>query len=300
MGLIKVAVLVVLLSIVIAVLLGRDELLGYLLPPCMIRQFGKYFSNKPSQTSTSPSESLSGSANFLPLTVPENRAKIYTKDELSAYDGSEGSPGLLLAIVGQVFDVSKGKRHYGPGGGYSFFSAKDGTRGFITGDFTEEGLIDDLDEITSAQASEVKDWVDFYHKDYTYVGVVEGAFFDSAGAPKSALMDVVKLVKNAQTEKDGRDAEDRRFPSCNSQWSKEEGTILWCTDNSGGIKRNWKGVPRIYHSAGSTSTRCACVRTSGAPSEGKDDKKNKGDLDNPRLKPYKGCSVTSDTCKLIK
>ena len=45
-----------------------------------------------------------------------------TKDELAAYDGTDDSKGIYLAILGQVFDVSKGKDYYAKGGGYGFFS----------------------------------------------------------------------------------------------------------------------------------------------------------------------------------
>ena len=51
---------------------------------------------------------------------------------------------LLLAVLGEVFDVSKGAKHYAPGMGYSFFTGRDGSRAFVTGDFTEAGLVDDL------------------------------------------------------------------------------------------------------------------------------------------------------------
>ncbi len=34
---------------------------------------------------------------------------LLTADELKKFDGSEGSPGLYLAILGEVFDVSSGK-----------------------------------------------------------------------------------------------------------------------------------------------------------------------------------------------
>lgn len=44
------------------------------------------------------------------------------KSELSKYNGEVNSPGLYVAILGQVFDVNKGRKHYGPGGGYHFFS----------------------------------------------------------------------------------------------------------------------------------------------------------------------------------
>lgn len=48
--------------------------------------------------------------------------RMLTEDELSLYNGGENSKGLYLAILGQVFDVEKGRKHYGPGGGYHFFT----------------------------------------------------------------------------------------------------------------------------------------------------------------------------------
>ena len=48
--------------------------------------------------------------------------KLFSKEELAKYDGSEGSPGLYIGILGLVYDVSEGKRFYEPGGGYSFFA----------------------------------------------------------------------------------------------------------------------------------------------------------------------------------
>lgn len=56
-----------------------------------------------------------------PADVP---LKIFTAKELAQYDGSAKSKGLYLAILGRVYDVSKGQKHYGPGGGYHFFAGK--------------------------------------------------------------------------------------------------------------------------------------------------------------------------------
>lgn len=50
-------------------------------------------------------------------------SRLFTKEELwEHYRGGEGSKGLHLAIMGRVYDVKKGIKHYGPGGGYSFFA----------------------------------------------------------------------------------------------------------------------------------------------------------------------------------
>lgn len=45
-------------------------------------------------------------------------ARLLNRADLSLYDGAKGSRGLYLAILGQVFDVQNGDRHYGPGGTY--------------------------------------------------------------------------------------------------------------------------------------------------------------------------------------
>lgn len=51
----------------------------------------------------------------------ELNVQIFTHEDLAKYDGSEGSKGTYLAILGQVFDVIKGAKHYGPGGSYNIF-----------------------------------------------------------------------------------------------------------------------------------------------------------------------------------
>lgn len=62
--------------------------------------------------------SISGRA-----TSSSSKSKLFTKEELSQYKGTDGSP-VYLAVLGHVFDVTKGKKHYGPGGGYEFFAGK--------------------------------------------------------------------------------------------------------------------------------------------------------------------------------
>uniref|UniRef100_A0A673IH40 Neuferricin n=1 Tax=Sinocyclocheilus rhinocerous TaxID=307959 RepID=A0A673IH40_9TELE len=84
--------------------------------------------------------------------------RMLTEDELSLYNGGENSKGLYLAILGRVFDVEKGRKHYGPGGGYHFFTGKDASRAFITGDFTEAGLTSDVSDFTDSQIVAL-DWI---------------------------------------------------------------------------------------------------------------------------------------------
>ncbi|KAM0713858.1 hypothetical protein Q7P37_010820 [Cladosporium fusiforme] len=65
-----------------------------------------------------------------------------TDAELLAYDGSDPNKPIYLALNGTIYDVSAGRRVYGPGGSYNVFAGKDAARGFITGCFAEDSTPD--------------------------------------------------------------------------------------------------------------------------------------------------------------
>ena len=46
----------------------------------------------------------------------------------------------------------------------------DGSRAFVTGQFDEAGLIDDVSGLTNQDYLGLQEWTEFYHKDYKYVG----------------------------------------------------------------------------------------------------------------------------------
>lgn len=50
------------------------------------------------------------------------KEKLFTSEQLKKFDGKDESKGPYLSILGRVYNVRKGKKHYGPGGGYEFFS----------------------------------------------------------------------------------------------------------------------------------------------------------------------------------
>jgi predicted heme/steroid binding protein len=65
-----------------------------------------------------------------------------TDAELRSYDGSDPNKPIYLALNGTIYDVTAGRRVYGPGGSYSVFAGKDATRGFVTGCFGEDSTPD--------------------------------------------------------------------------------------------------------------------------------------------------------------
>jgi predicted heme/steroid binding protein len=78
---------------------------------------------------------LEASANSL---LSQHGELVLTPLQLAAYDGSDPKKPLLLAVNGTIYDVSKGRHFYGPGGTYRFFSGHDGTRAFVTGCFADD------------------------------------------------------------------------------------------------------------------------------------------------------------------
>ena len=86
------------------------------------------------------------------------RDKIFTKEELKEYDGHIAGKGPYLAIMGEVFDVSSKADTYGPNGGYSFFSGKDASRAFVTGEFDDAGLIDDVKGLSHQDYLGLQEW----------------------------------------------------------------------------------------------------------------------------------------------
>ncbi|KAL5593962.1 uncharacterized protein BROUX77_007309 [Berkeleyomyces rouxiae] len=129
-----------------------------------------------------------------------------TPAELAAFDGSDESKPLYIAINGTIYDVSAGRRIYGPGGSYKFFAGVDAARAYVTGCFAEDRTadmrgveemylpvdnpeIDDLYSPDEIQALRIKEreaafkqvdkalshWMNFYAKSdkYSKVGYVK-------------------------------------------------------------------------------------------------------------------------------
>ncbi|KIX07396.1 uncharacterized protein Z518_02049 [Rhinocladiella mackenziei CBS 650.93] len=126
---------------------------------------------------------------------------LLTPEQLALYNGTDPQKPIYLAINGTIFDVTEGKRTYGPGGSYEVFAGRDATRAFVTGCFLEDRTgdlrgaeeiyipLDDPDEEISSGArkmraekerrdakkrvlQEVSKWEAFYrnHKKYFEVG----------------------------------------------------------------------------------------------------------------------------------
>ncbi|KAJ1821654.1 Dihydrodipicolinate synthase [Coemansia sp. RSA 2598] len=106
--------------------------------------------------------------------VPAQRD--FTPRELAAFDGKDESTPLYIAVKGTVYDVSKSRGFYGPGGAYANFSGRDASRGLAVSSFGTEvladldGPIDTLDDLDKTEIDSLDEWATFFAGKYVPVG----------------------------------------------------------------------------------------------------------------------------------
>lgn len=222
---------------------------------------------------------------------PLPTARLFTADQLRRHSSLEN--GLYLAVLGKVYDVTSGSRHYGHEGDYHGFTGKDASRAFMTGDFTEAGLLDDVEDLNPWELRSIADWQLFYEKEYTYLGKLVGRFYDASGEPTDYLKNIELKMEEDKSAKESSERLKLVYPPCNVEWTQEMGTRVWCTNVSGGISRKWTGVPRMMYEPGTEAYRCACLKdaeeTSSLTSKGA-----------KRFREYEGCDPKSTECHVSK
>jgi len=107
--------------------------------------------------------------------MPPMKKQDMTLSELKVWDGeSEQCSGrICVAVNGKIFDVTKGRKFYGPGGPYSGFAGRDASRGLAT--FSVDVVPEDYDDLSDLKPSEleqVKEWELQFNEKYEYVGRV--------------------------------------------------------------------------------------------------------------------------------
>lgn len=124
-----------------------------------------------------------------PLPPPVQLGEV-TEEELKAYDGSDPKKPLLMAIKGQIYDVSQSRMFYGPGGPYALFAGKDASRALAKMSFEEKDLTGDTEGLGPFELDALQDWEYKFMGKYVKVGQIK----------KSAPKEVVEGASNDGTE----------------------------------------------------------------------------------------------------
>lgn len=211
---------------------------------------------KEGQVEKKESKEVKTSVNLVKCPGEERELQLWSKQELAKYDGSSESSKVYLAFLGIVYDVTVNSQHYAKGADYNVFAGRDATRAFLTGNFTHD-LHDDIKDVDGSLYSQIESWSSFYSSNYPVVGRLEGRYYDSKGCPTKELDRVNQILFNMEQEKVNRREREKNFPECNSEWNSDtkKGRV-WCSTKSGGVERDWVGLPRIYNDG--ESNRCAC------------------------------------------
>nr|GEW47022.1 membrane steroid-binding protein 2-like [Tanacetum cinerariifolium] len=107
-----------------------------------------------------------------PLPPPVQLGEI-SEEELKAYDGVDASKPLLMAIKGQIYDVTQSRMFYGPGGPYALFAGKDASRALAKMSFEEKDLNGDLTGLGAFELDALQDWEYKFMSKYVKVGTIK-------------------------------------------------------------------------------------------------------------------------------
>ncbi|KVI04699.1 membrane steroid-binding protein 1-like [Cynara cardunculus var. scolymus] len=107
-----------------------------------------------------------------PLPPPVQLGEI-SEEELKAYDGNDPQKPLLMAIKGQIYDVTQSRMFYGPGGPYALFAGKDASRALAKMSFEEKDLNGDLTGLGAFELDALQDWEYKFMSKYVKVGSIK-------------------------------------------------------------------------------------------------------------------------------
>ncbi|XP_057731699.1 membrane steroid-binding protein 2-like [Arachis stenosperma] len=93
-----------------------------------------------------------------------------TEQELRQYNGSDPAKPLLIAIKGQIYDVSSGRNFYGPGGAYAMFTGKECSRALALLSFKPDDINGNLEGLDESELAILEDWEYKFIEKYPKVG----------------------------------------------------------------------------------------------------------------------------------
>jgi membrane-associated progesterone receptor component len=107
--------------------------------------------------------------------LPQAQERDYTLAELAGYDGSDAAKPLLIGIRGYVYDVTRGRDYYGPGGPYEMFAGKDCSRALAKVSFEAELFTGEIADLAQDELDKLEEWIEMFETKYRRVGRLLGS-----------------------------------------------------------------------------------------------------------------------------
>jgi hypothetical protein len=218
--------------------------------------------------------------------------KVWTAAELAKHNGSDAALPLMLVVMGQVFDVTRGKEHYGEGSGYHIFVGQDASRAFVSGEFEENKPGGhDATGMKESEMMGVDDWRRFYHNEeyngvkgsikYPFQGylTMPDGYYNDEGRPTPKLLAIEAALEKAYSRKKELEEFKKTYPTCNSRYEQGKGSWVWCDEGK---------VPRTGRMDWDNGERCACYEPAFAGKHA------------ARLTVYKDCAPEAAKCTLTR
>ncbi|KAI4980757.1 hypothetical protein ZWY2020_021242 [Hordeum vulgare] len=106
-----------------------------------------------------------------PLPPPVQLGEVTEKD-LGLYDGSDPKKPLLMAIKGQIYDVTQSRMFYGLGGPYALFAGRDASRALAKMSFEPSDLTSDVSGLDPLEVETLQEWEQKFMGKYVKVGTI--------------------------------------------------------------------------------------------------------------------------------
>ncbi|XP_066383525.1 membrane steroid-binding protein 1-like [Miscanthus floridulus] len=132
-----------------------------------------------------------------PLPPPVQMGEV-SEEELRQYDGSDPKKPLLMAIKGQIYDVTQSRMFYGPGGPYALFAGKDASRALAKMSFEPQDLTGDISGLGPFELDALQDWEYKFMSKYVKVGTVKKTVPVEEGSTASTAPETSEATTEAE------------------------------------------------------------------------------------------------------
>lgn len=145
-----------------------------------------------------------------PLPPPVQIGEV-SEQELAAYDGTDPKKPLLMAIKGQIYDVSQSRMFYGPGGPYALFAGKDASRALAKMSFEESDLTGDIEGLSPFEMDALQDWEWKFMSKYVKVGQILKPKDETREVPVADVAGVAEASENGEKVDANGDLSDKHM-----------------------------------------------------------------------------------------